>query len=64
MMKEQTTFDFRDANGPVPAHQHPYGGGWVADSAFVADTVYVGPNAKVYGKAWVSGNVRIFDYAL
>ena len=25
-----TTYDFKDGNGPVPAHQHPNGGGWVA----------------------------------
>ena len=29
------TFDFKDGNGPVPAHQHPNGGGWVADTAKV-----------------------------
>ena len=28
-----TTFDF--GKGPVPAHQHPNGGGWVADTATV-----------------------------
>lgn len=37
-----TTFDFEDGNGPVPAHQHSNGGGWVADTATVADTAYVG----------------------
>jgi len=41
-----TTFDF--GNGPVPAHQHSNGGGWVADTAKVADTAYVGPDAQVY----------------
>ena len=30
-----TTFDFKDGNGPVPAHEHPNGGGWVADTAKV-----------------------------
>jgi len=24
-----TTHDFQDGNGPVPAHQHANGGGWV-----------------------------------
>ena len=33
------TYDF--GNGPVAAHKHPNGGGWVADSA------------KVYGNAVV-----------
>lgn len=27
-----TTFDFDDGNGPVAAHQHCNGGGWVADT--------------------------------
>ena len=34
-------------SGPVPAHQHHNGGGWVADTASVDATVYVGPNAVV-----------------
>ena len=35
----------------VPAHQHPNGGGWVADTAIVLDEVYVGPTARVFGGA-------------
>ena len=34
-------FDFDDGNGPVPAHKHPNGGGWVADTATVDETAYV-----------------------
>ena len=34
------SFDF--GTGPVPAHKHPNGGGWVADTAFVGDKVFVG----------------------
>ena len=45
-------------------HVHPNGGGWVANTAKVADTVYVGRNAMVLGTANVSGNVRIEDYAV
>ena len=45
-------------------HVHPNGGGWVANSAAVADSVYVGPNAMVLDSANVSGNVRIEDYAI
>ena len=45
-------------------HVHPNGGGWVADGAAVADSVYVAPNAMVLGSANVSGNVRIEDYAI
>ena len=56
---DMTTFDFDDGNGPVAAHQHPNGGGWVADTAKVADTSYVGPDAWVYGNAEVSGTARV-----
>ena len=45
-------------------HVHANGGGWVADSARVADTVYVGKNAMVLGTAKVSGDARIEDYAV
>ena len=57
------TFDFKDGNGPVPAHQHPNGGGWVADTATVAATAYVGPDTQVYGNALVSGNARVYGNA-
>lgn len=45
-------------------HIHSNGGGWVSDSARVADSVYVGPNAMVLGSARLSGNVRVEDYAV
>lgn len=45
-------------------HNHSNGGGLVSDSATVADTVYVGPDAMVLGSATVSGNARIEDYAV
>ena len=44
-------------------HKHPYGGGWVANTARVDDTVYVGPFAMVYGHAELTGRVRVEDYA-
>lgn len=53
----ETTFDFGD--GPVPAQRHPNGGGWVADTANVAETAYVGPNACVYEKAIVTARNNI-----
>jgi len=56
-----TTFDFGDNNGPVPAHKHPNGGGWVADTATVDETAFVGPKALVYGHAWVGDNARVCD---
>jgi len=57
-MKAQT-HDFRDGNGPVPAHRNPNGGGWVADSAHVDKSAYIGPDARVHGDAWVYDNARV-----
>ena len=58
-----TTFDFQDGNGPVPAHQHKNGGGWVADSATVERTAQVFGDARVYGDAQVYGDARVFGDA-
>jgi UDP-3-O-[3-hydroxymyristoyl] glucosamine N-acyltransferase len=52
---------FKDGKGSVPAHQHPKGGGWVANTAIVDSTVYVGPDAEVYGKAQVRDFARLED---
>ena len=52
MTKEQT-HDFRDGNGPVPSHIHTKGGGWVAGTANVHDSAYIGPDALVHGDARV-----------
>ena len=43
---------------------HPRGGGFVARSAAVDATAYVGPNAKVLDSAQVRGNARIEDFAV
>jgi hypothetical protein len=43
------SFDF--GFGPVSAHRHTNGGGWVADTAIVEATAFVGPEALVYDKA-------------
>ena len=51
-----TTFDF--GRGPVAAHPHPHGGGWVADTASVAPTVWVAPNARIADNAVVRDQVR------
>jgi hypothetical protein len=45
-------------------HLHPNGGGWVQNSASVANSVYVGPAAMVLGNANISGDVRIENTAL
>ena len=50
-------FDF--GAGPVPAHRHAKGGGWVADTAHVDETVYVGPDAQVGDNAQVSDNAQV-----
>lgn len=50
-------YDF--GSGPVPAHKHPNGGGWVADSAHVDDSAYLGPDALVYGDARVYGETLV-----
>jgi acyl-[acyl carrier protein]--UDP-N-acetylglucosamine O-acyltransferase len=47
----------------VEAHRHPHGGGWVADTARVAETVYVGSTAEVSGRARVWGNVVLTQHA-
>ena len=57
-MKEQT-HDFMDGNGPVPSHIHTKGGGWVANTANVYDSAYIGPDARVYGNARVYGDARV-----
>ena len=44
-------------------HQHKHGLGWIANTAKVADTVYVGPYALVYGEAELTGKVRVLDLA-
>ena len=43
---------------------HPNGGGFVASTAKVADSVYVAPDAMVLGQARVSGDARIEDHAV
>ena len=58
MTKEQT-HDFRDGNGPVPSHIHTNGGGWVADTANVYNSAYIGPDARVYGNARVYGDAQV-----
>ena len=60
-MTNTTTYDF--GSGPVAAHRHPNGGGWVADTAQVEASAYVGPDAQVYGNARVFGNARVYGNA-
>jgi len=54
-MSEEHNFGF----GLVPAHKHPNGGGWVANTAHVRADVYLGPEAQVFDQAWVFGQARV-----
>jgi bifunctional N-acetylglucosamine-1-phosphate-uridyltransferase/glucosamine-1-phosphate-acetyltransferase GlmU-like protein len=51
--------DFKDGKGRVFAHRHDNGGGWVADTAWVAPTVKVTRNAEVFDFARVHDNCEI-----
>lgn len=53
----------RELQPNVSWHQHVYGGGWVADTARVEDSCYVGPQAIVYEYAVVTGQARIYGSA-
>lgn len=55
--------NFNDGLGRVFAHRHVNGGGWVADTAKVADAVFVGKRAAVYHRAQISGCVFLHNYA-
>src|SRR5208282_2805063 len=50
-------------------HQHKNGLGWVANTATVEETAYIGPdalvygNAQVYGDALVCGNAGVYGNA-
>lgn len=48
----------------LPGAAHFNGGGWVASTAVVDPSVYVGSNAQVVGNAKVTGNVRVEDFAI
>ena len=49
---------------PDEQHQHKNGGGWVANTARVEETAYIGPDAQVSGVALVSGNAQVSGAAL
>lgn len=54
----------REISASVRGSEHPNGGGFVANTARVADSVYVGPDAMVLGTATIKGDVRIEDHAV
>lgn len=53
----------QDTAAMAQGSYHPYGGGFVASTAKVDSSVYVGKNARVLGYATVSGNAVIDGYA-
>ena len=53
----ETTFDF--GWGQVPVHRHENGNGWVADTAMVEDSCYIGIDALVYGNVRVCGGAKV-----
>ena len=57
--KRASKHDFKDGTGRILAHRHDNGRGWVADTAKVEDTVYVGPRCEVFNRAIVKGGVRM-----
>jgi len=60
------TFDFADGLGPVAAHRHPNGRGVIADSVKLAGdpaTIYIGPEARVFGNATIGRDVIIESHA-
>lgn len=67
--QKEILHDFQDGNGPISAHQHELGGGWVASTAHVEETVYIGPDARIFGyatikdKAIVTENAEVSGYA-
>ena len=47
----------------ITYRRHPNGGGFVADTATVEPSAFVGLFARISGSAWISGNARIYDDA-
>jgi carbonic anhydrase/acetyltransferase-like protein (isoleucine patch superfamily) len=55
---------YNSQKNKVAGAPHSNGGGWVASTAKVDASVYIGPNAQVLKTAVVNGKVRIEDYAI
>lgn len=53
--------NFFDGNGLVPAHRHPNGGGWVADTAIVCNDVYIGANTEVTGTTKILNKIAVMN---
>ena len=55
------TYDFQDGYGAIPAHRHPNGGGWIADSAAIDNTTFVHETACVGPRCRLGQDCRIGD---
>ncbi|HSF88268.1 MAG TPA: DUF6055 domain-containing protein, partial [Saprospiraceae bacterium] len=55
---------YRKADSGIPGAPHSNGGGFVANTASVDATAYVGPKAQVLDQARVTGDAKILDYAI
>jgi carbonic anhydrase/acetyltransferase-like protein (isoleucine patch superfamily) len=55
---------YNSMKNKVTGAPHSNGGGWVASTAKVDASAYVGPNAQVLETAKVQGNARIEDFAI
>ncbi len=53
------TFDFQNGRGPVPAHQHPNGNGWVENTVIIPENICVPATSRIWGKARIGDNARI-----
>ena len=58
MSLEKLQLLFSDASAET-WHEHPNGGGWVQNTAFVEPMAYVGIDCIVYGDARVSGDAQV-----
>ncbi len=63
-LENASTLESPDFAAGIKGHAHPNGGGFVAETAKVDATAYVGSNASVLGYATVKGNARIDGYAV
>ena len=61
---KERTVSAQNQWGRAEYKQHPFGGGLVASTAHVDDSVYVAPNAIVKDSAEITGNVKILDHAV
>ena len=58
-MKKQeiTVFDFQDGRGPVAAHQHSNGNGWVENNCEVSSTSFISADSMVQNHSKVRNSV-------